>query len=100
MEKQLGIVFVAAGGNEPKELNSMPAYAARYLQGMLAVGATAQDGTRASFSTWVVKDVDWFVSAPGDLLPSPPDGIAVGDMEKGTSFCKHHITHISRFTSY
>ncbi|RGP58754.1 oviduct-specific glycoprotein [Fusarium sporotrichioides] len=86
MEEQLGVVFVAAGGNIAAEVNSMPAYAARHLKGMLAIGASTQDGVRASFSAWVKKDVDWFVYAPGDLLPSPPDGIATGDIEKGTSF--------------
>lgn len=100
MEEQLGVVFVAAGGNVPTEVNSMPAYAARYLKGMLAIGASTQDGVRASFSAWVTKDVDWFVYAPGDLLPSPPDGIATGDIEKGTSFGKHPVTRASRFTGY
>jgi hypothetical protein len=84
MEDRLGVVFVAAAGNEGREVTTWPQLAAPMLEGMLVVGATAKDGTLWGGSNWGQLVNAW---APGKGLPKPPGGFNYDDTQ-GTSFGK------------
>jgi hypothetical protein len=84
IEDRLGVVFVAAAGNEGEEVTRWPQLAAPRLRGMLVVGATARDGT-----IWTGSNRGKLVNvwAPGKAMPKPPGGFDYDDT-KGTSFGK------------
>lgn len=90
MERDLGVLFVAAAGNSNgAAVNSYPQLAHKYLQGMINVGSTDIQGRRAAHSsTGPIVDV----GAPGELLLVPQPNILVGEQlwkqgyGRGTSF--------------
>jgi serine protease len=88
MQDKFGVVFVAAAGNTADEVATWPQLAAANVNGMLVVGATAEDGTRSSFSCFGDLVNAW---APGKALPKPPGGFDF-DEAKGTSFGKYRCT--------
>ena len=88
MEDKLVVVFVAAAGNSGGPVVSWPQLAAPRLKGMLVVGATAEDGTKSSFSCYGDLVNAW---APGKALPKPPGGFDF-DEAAGTSFGKCRCT--------
>jgi type VII secretion-associated serine protease mycosin len=84
------IVVVAAAGNAAQQSNAL-LYPAAY-EGVLAVGAVKEDGTRADFSE-VGKNVA--VAAPGDAIVGPApvgSGYLLG---KGTSFSAPYVSGVA-----
>jgi len=68
----LGILFVAAAGNDSNDNDTNPSYPASYdLSGIISVAATDQNDALASFSNYGAASVD--LSAPGtNILSSTP----------------------------
>lgn len=73
-----GIIFIAAAGNENNDNDNEPSYPASYdLPGIVAVAATDQDDSLASFSNYGATSVD--MSAPGvNILSTTPRGYTPG----------------------
>jgi len=87
----LGILFIAAAGNEGADNDQGDHYPSSYdLNGIISVAATDQDDALASFSNYGATSVD--LAAPGtNILSSIPRGllpkatdIFFDDMESGT----------------
>jgi subtilisin family serine protease len=86
--RQAGILFVAAAGNGGSNNDSIPYYPSSYnLDNIIAVAASDQNDSRASFSNYGATSVD--VAAPGTNTYSskPPDRSVIvfsDDFESGT----------------
>ncbi|WP_456845005.1 S8 family serine peptidase, partial [Cellulomonas sp. P5_C6] len=83
-----GVVVVAAAGNDGTETPFFPAAYAPDIDGLLAVGATDDDGALTSFSSWG----DWVsLTAPGWSIVGPAldGGYASGS---GTSFAAPQVS--------
>ena len=81
-----GVLIVAAAGNDGRDMtaaDSWPASYARYYDNTVAVGATWNDDTRASFSNFGLP-AGTMVYAPGVAVPSTLPGSKWGPMS-GTS---------------
>ena len=81
-----GVLIVAAAGNDGRDManaDSWPASYAKYYDNVIAVGATWNDDTRASFSNFGLP-ANAMVYAPGVAVPSTLPGGLWGPMS-GTS---------------
>lgn len=88
------ILFVAAAGNDAKNIDAAPSYPASYaLDNVLAVAALTRSGGKASFSNWGEQTVA--IAAPGvDILSTVPSrkGAASYAYYSGTSMATPHVT--------
>ncbi|MGV6831505.1 MAG: S8 family peptidase, partial [bacterium] len=68
-----GVIFVAAAGNDGKDIDSDPIYPAAYkADNIIAVAASDQNDKLASFSNWGKESVD--LAAPGtNILSTYPE---------------------------
>lgn len=85
-----GVVFVAALGNDGKNINKSPVYPACYKDGgstdwVIGVAATTKSGNKSAFSNYGQRCSD--ISAPGEDMFSTDyyDGDASGDYSGGWS---------------
>jgi len=87
-----GIVFVAAAGNEGKDIDSDPVYPACYsASNIISVGASDQNDQKADFSNYGANNVDVF--APGtNILSLYPDN-AYAYMQ-GTSMATPQVSGV------
>lgn len=70
-----GVVIVAAAGNDSNNNDTLPAYPASYtIPGLIAVAASTQSDTLASFSNYGVASVD--LAAPGVSVLSTRSSLA------------------------
>ncbi len=88
-----GGLFVAAAGNSYRDNDTVPHYPSSYTcSNILAVAATDNRDTKASFSNWGKKSVD--VAAPGvDILSTEP-GNSYG-YKSGTSMATPHVSGVA-----
>jgi type VII secretion-associated serine protease mycosin len=86
--KRAGMVIVAAAGNDGKRARTWPAAYSTRFSNVIAVGATTQDDTVASFSN---RGSYIDVVAPGDQYqePRPHGGFT---SQSGTSFAAPYVT--------
>lgn len=91
-QRDHGILFVAAAGNEAIDQDAEPHYPAGYdLDNIISVAALAPDGRLASFSNFGANNVD--IAAPGvDVLSTLP-GNRIGH-GSGTSMAAPHVTGV------
>ncbi|MEY4962541.1 MAG: hypothetical protein RLZZ249_1238 [Actinomycetota bacterium] len=91
-----GILFVAAAGNDGRNLDSFSQYPAEYdcttphrpFDCVVSVAAIGQDGNLAGYSNYSGTAVD--IAAPGtNVLSTVPGGY---DMLSGTSMAAPHVT--------
>src|SRR5439155_6695575 len=92
-QRQRGILFVAAAGNNGGDNDGVPNYPASYAApNIIAVAATTRDDDRAWFSNLGRRSVH--VGAPGvDILSTVP-----GDeyaLKSGTSMAAPHVTGLA-----
>ena len=84
------ILFVAAASNDSTNNDDVPHYPASYdLDNIIAVAATTNDDTLASFSNFGATSVD--LAAPGVLTYSTTPGGTYG-FKSGTSMATPHVT--------
>jgi subtilisin family serine protease len=84
------ILFVAAASNDGTNNDDVPHYPASYdLDNIIAVAATTNDDTLASFSNYGAISVD--LAAPGVLTYSTTPGGGYG-FKNGTSMATPHVT--------
>jgi subtilisin family serine protease len=88
--KDKGLLFVAAAGNDAQNADSSPHFPAGYqVENVIAVAATTNQDTLASFSTYGKRTVH--IAAPGfNILSSVPHGGY--DTFSGTSMATPHVT--------
>jgi subtilisin family serine protease len=87
------ILFIAAAGNSGLNIDGKPSYPASYkLPNVISVGATDQNGRRASFSNYGVNNVH--IAAPGvriaSTVPTSTGGAGYAYMS-GTSMAAPHV---------
>ncbi len=94
---QAGILFIAAAGNDGKDIDASPSYPASYPNSnIIAVAALASNGTLASYSNWGATSVD--IGAPGSAIystvPKSSKGKIVSSYASysGTSMATPHVT--------
>ena len=87
-----GVVFIAAAGNDGKDIDSDPVYPASYsATNIIAVAASDQDDKLASFSNYGKNTVD--VAAPGEnILSTYPDNQYA--YANGTSMATPEVTGV------
>lgn len=88
--KNKGIMFVAAAGNDAANSDNSPHYPAGYqIDNVIAVAASTNQDTLASFSTYGKRTVH--IAAPGlNILSSIPGGGY--DIFSGTSMATPHVS--------
>ena len=86
----LGVLFVAAGGNDGTDNDDTPVYPASYdLDNIVAVAATDQNDVLAGFSNYGATSVD--VTAPGvDIYSTKADNEY--QLLEGTSMATPHVS--------
>lgn len=93
--KNAGILFVAAAGNDGKNLDTNPSYPANYdFDNIISVAATNNKGELASFSNY--SNTKAHIAAPGEKIPVQSNKWAHDvDYVDGTSFSAPHVTAVS-----
>jgi thermitase len=87
--KDKGQLFIAAAGNDGRNSDSRPNYPAGYqLENVIAVAATTNQDTLASFSTYGKRSVH--IAAPGHRIYSTVPGGGY-DTFSGTSMASPHV---------
>ncbi|MGE3261769.1 MAG: S8 family serine peptidase [Bacteriovoracia bacterium] len=87
--KAAGLLFVAAAGNDSQNADSSPHYPAGYqIDNVIAVAATTNQDTLASFSTYGKRTVH--IAAPGHKIYSSVPGNKY-DSFSGTSMATPHV---------
>lgn len=88
-----GILFVAAAGNDNRNNDNLPTFPAGYnVPNIISVAATAQDGSRASFSNYGVNSVHLAAPGVGILSTVPGGGYASFN---GTSMATPHVSGVA-----
>ncbi|MCB0323093.1 MAG: S8 family serine peptidase [Bdellovibrionales bacterium] len=99
----VGIIFIAAAGNNNSNNDSSPAYPANYTNpNVISVAAVSSNGSRASFSNYGATTVD--LAAPGVSIYSTKRGNAYQSLN-GTSMATPHVSGVaalvlSRYPQY
>lgn len=90
--RDAGILFIAAAGNDADNADSRPHYPAGYqLENVIAVAATTNQDTLASFSTYGKRTVH--IAAPGHkIFSSIPVSKGSYDTFSGTSMATPHVS--------
>gem|GEM_PF-4602670 len=92
--KNAGILFVAAAGNDGKNLDTNPSYPANYdLDNIISVAATNNKGELASFSNY--SSTKAHIAAPGKDIPVESGWEKDVTYVDGTSFSAPHVTAVS-----
>lgn len=87
---ELGVIFVAAAGNESNDNDAVPSYPSSYLEpNVVAVGAITEEQNLASFSNFGASSVD--IVAPGDWILSTIPGGRYTHLS-GTSMATPHVS--------
>jgi subtilisin family serine protease len=91
--RAVGVLFVAAAGNDSQDNGDIPAYPASYdLDNVIAVAATDQTDDLAWFSNYGATSVD--VAAPGVNIYSTKAGNTYQYMD-GTSMATPHVAGLA-----
>ena len=87
----LGILFIAAAGNDKVDNDEIPHYPSSYeIDRIVSVAAIRSDGLLASdFSNWGYESVD--IAAPGEAILSTYPGGQYASI-RGTSMATPHVT--------
>ena len=87
--KNAGILFVAAAGNDGKDIDKSPTYPASYTQdNIITVDALDSSNAMASFSNWGAKATD--IGAPGVSITSTWNDGSYNTIQ-GTSMATPHV---------
>lgn len=85
-----GILFIAAAGNDGRNIDESPSYPASYdLPNVISVGSLSADGQKSYFSNYGLERVDIF--APGSSILSTIPGNFYGYMS-GTSMATPQVS--------
>jgi subtilisin family serine protease len=92
-QRQSGILFIAAAGNDFSENDDVPSYPASYpLPNIISVAATDRNDQRAFFSNIGQHSVH--LGAPGQDILSTLPGASYG-LDSGTSMATPHVTGVA-----
>lgn len=84
-----GIMFVAAAGNNSRNIDSIPFYPASFdFSGLISVASTTRNDALSSFSNFGATSVD--LGAPGSSIRSTVPGGGTG-LKSGTSMAAPHV---------